>query len=185
MKEIWKDIKNYEGLYQVSNLGRIKNIKTQKILKNYTSVKDKYYLKVSLYLNRKFKNFKVHRLVAQAFIPNPNNLPQVNHIDGNKSNNNVNNLEWCDNSHNVKEAYRLGLIKPTHSGCFKKGQNKNQELPIIQYDLDGNFIKQWASFTKAEKFFRPNAKSISTNIHGVLNNKQKTAYGYIWKYAEQ
>lgn len=184
MQEIWKDIENYEGLYQVSNLGKVKNVKTQKILKNYTSKQDRGYLKVSLYSNSKAKNFKIHRLVAKAFIPNQYNYPQVNHIDGNKQNNCVKNLEWCNNSHNMKEAYKLGLVKPTHSGCFKKGEHKKQEIPINQFDLNGNFVKTWPSFTKAEKFFRPNSKSISTNIYGVLTNRQKTAYGYIWKYVK-
>lgn len=184
MEEIWKDIKGYKGLYQISNLGKVKNVKTQKILKNYTSKQDKGYLKVSLYSNLKSKNFKIHRLVANAFIANPCNYPQVNHINGNKQDNCVENLEWCNNSHNMKEAYKIGLVKSSHSGCFKKGEHKKQEIPINQLDLNGNLIKTWSSFTKAEKFFRPNSKAISTNIHGALNNKQKTAYGYIWKYAE-
>ena len=100
LNEIWKPIKGYEGLYEVSNFGRIKSLKfgKERILKGS---KDKYgYLQVVLSKNNKSKTFKVHRLVSEAFIPNPDNLPQVNHKDENPSNNNVNNLEWCDKTYN-------------------------------------------------------------------------------------
>lgn len=95
--------------YAVSNYGRIKNCSTNRILKQ--KVKDNGYYQITLSLgSRNTKHtFKVHRLVAQAFIPNTNNLPQVNHIDGNKLNNRVDNLEWCDQSHNIRHAIDLGL----------------------------------------------------------------------------
>lgn len=104
MKEIWKDIPNYEGIYKVSNIGRVKSVlwfdpknkryyKRDKILKPHKT--NKGYIEVSLSNKYQKKICKVHRLVAETFIPNPNNLPQVNHIDENKSNNNMNNLEWC------------------------------------------------------------------------------------------
>ena len=114
--EIWKDIEGYEGLYQVSNLGRVKSIygwcgnrfvKRTKILK--LKINNKGYTKVYLYKNKKSKMFFVHRLVAMAFVPNPNNLPQVNHKDGNKLNNSIGNLEWCTCSENIKHAYKTGL----------------------------------------------------------------------------
>ena len=97
MKEIWKDIKGYEGLYQVSNFGRVKS--STKILANRLS-KRGYYI-VTLYKNAKGVTKTVHRLVAQAFIPNPDNLPQVNHKDENKLNNRVDNLEWCTAKYNI------------------------------------------------------------------------------------
>jgi len=92
VKEIWKDIKGYEKLYQVSNLGNIKSLKTGKNL--YYS-KSKRYLRVGLFKDKKRKGFSIHRLVAEAFIPNPNNYPCVNHKDCNGNNNRVDNLEWC------------------------------------------------------------------------------------------
>ena len=117
MKEIWKDIKGYEGLYQVSNYGRIKSfvgwdgkkyVKREKMLNPYiqkTNTNSTYYRNVvKLKKNKKSKDMKVHRLVAEAFIPNPNDYPIINHKDGNPLNNNVNNLEWCTQKQNVEHA---------------------------------------------------------------------------------
>lgn len=115
MKEIWKDIKNYEGLYQVSNLGRVKRIGKSagavcgRILKTANCVKTNYgiYQIVCLCINNKKTTNFVHRLVAEAFIPNPENKPQVNHIDGNPSNNNISNLEWVSASENSIHARNI------------------------------------------------------------------------------
>lgn len=130
MKEIWKDIKNFECCYQVSNLGRVKSLTRKvKTFHGFRTTKgqilkpiktNRNYYRVDLKQNQKHKYISIHRLVAQAFIPNPNNYPVINHIDGNTANNRVENLEWCTQSHNIKEAYRVGRAKPT-SGCFKKG----------------------------------------------------------------
>ena len=130
MQEIWKDIKNYEGIYQVSNLGRVRSLTRKvKTFNGFRTTKgqllkplktNRNYFRVDLKQNQKDKYVSIHRLVAEAFIPNPNNYPVINHIDGNTSNNIVNNLEWCTQSHNIKEAYKVGRAKPT-SGCFKKG----------------------------------------------------------------
>ena len=119
MKEIWKDIKDYEGLYQVSNYGRVKSMeRTVKGPKGNKKIKSRImqeyknkfgYSIISLSKSGKTKNFQIHRLVAQAFIPNPLELPQVNHIDGNKDNNSVNNLEWITNRDNVIHAYKNNL----------------------------------------------------------------------------
>ena len=118
--EVWKDIEGYEGLYQVSTCGNIKSlakprkngngrcyIQKEKLLKqSFTSTG---YKKVELYKDGKRKSFKVHRLVAIAFISNPDNKPEVNHIDGNKINNNIDNLEWVTSSENTIHAYETGL----------------------------------------------------------------------------
>lgn len=103
MKEEWKEVNGYEGLYWISNLGRVKNSKGH-ILKQSHS-RDQFfgenpYLKVALWKNNRSKNFRVHRLVAEAFIGNPDGLPYVNHKDGNKTNNCVDNLEWCTPKYN-------------------------------------------------------------------------------------
>ena len=108
-KEIWKDIKGYEGLYQISSYGKVMIISSGKMLK--PEITEKGYLRYELNKNGKRKRFKAHRLVGMNFIENNNNLPQINHKDGIKTNNHVSNLEWCDNSHNVRHAVRLGLYK--------------------------------------------------------------------------
>ena len=162
MEEIWKDIKDYEGLYQVSNLGNVK--RNNHIL--YKTKRTYYGVILSKNNIKKYKN--IHRLVAETFIPNPDNKPQVNHIDGNKLNNNKNNLEWVTISENGKHAYRIGLEKPTKIS------------PVRQYDLNGNFIKEYKSIKQAKKENKRCSK-----ISDCCTGKRKTAGGYVWKYKER
>lgn len=136
MQEVWKDIKGYEGLYQISNLGNVKSLKRKSL--NFKCEKDKIlincktsqgYEKVMLCKNKQVKNQMIHRLVAKAFIPNPNNLLEINHIDGDKTNNKVSNLEWCTRSENIKHAYELGLNYGSdklkgRNGCLSKSSIK-------------------------------------------------------------
>ena len=122
MKEEWKPIEGYEGLYEVSNLGRVKSIERNvpfrgssitmhgKVLKPYAN--ENGYCFVVLYQNTRQKRHKIHRLVAETFIPNPEKKKCINHVDGNKKNNRVDNLEWCTHSENNKHAHDNGLIKP-------------------------------------------------------------------------
>lgn len=142
MKEIWKPILNYEGIYEISNKGNIrscdryveygdygKRIKKGKILS--PPITKKGYKRVSLSKKGISKNFMIHRLVAQAFIPNPESKPQVNHLDGNKINNNINNLEWCTNGENGKHAWKHGLNKGV-TGLFKGENNRNAKKIICK-----------------------------------------------------
>lgn len=180
MEEIWKDIKGYEGYYQVSNLGRIKNIKTNTIRK--LDLRGNGYYYIDLWKNNQRNKYAIHRLVAETFILNPDNLPQVNHIDGIKTNNNVDNLEWCNQSHNTKEAYRLGLKKPCKYWLGKKGYLCINSKHVNQYNTKGEFIKQYGSTMEAERQTNINHTHISACC---LNKKSyKTAGGYIWKYVE-
>lgn len=191
MKEIWKDIKGYEGLYQISNFGNLISIKHNRIKKIITQ-KNQRYLRNNLWKNGKYKSFSIHRLVAEAFLPNPNNFPVVNHKDGNKLNNNVNNLEWCTQSHNVKESYKLGLQKiftpPMKENYTPWNKGKKMTADYIiknystkkvnQYSLNNNFIKCWDSITQAQKELG------ITHISMCCTGKRKTAGNYIWRYAD-
>lgn len=124
-QEIWKDIPDFEGLYQVSNLGNVKTLERTTKNKQGTCLRKEKLLNLNIsnrgYVNVKLyntsKNIKktifVHKLVGLCFLNNANQYKEINHIDGNKLNNNINNLEWCSRSHNVKEAYRLNLRKET------------------------------------------------------------------------
>lgn len=187
MEEVWKDIKGYEGIYQVSNNGRIKSLerdknnhsKKQKVeAKIRKNVLSKGYYLCLLSKNGKNKMMRVHRLVAEAFIPNPKKHPIINHIDGNKLNNCVDNLEWCDYSYNEKEAYRLGLRRYNNN---LKVYTDNMKKRVNQYEINGKFIKTWDSVSDIHRQYN----YTTTNICACCKNKRKTAYGYKWKYAEE
>ena len=123
-------------------------------------------MQVSLYINGKQKRKLIHRLVAEAFIPNPNNLPQINHKDEKPNNNNVDNLEWCDNWYNSHYGKHIENVKEKH---YKK---------IVQYDKNMQFIKKWNSILSAS--IQNNIDSSS--ITKVCKGNRKTAGGYIWRY---
>lgn len=177
MQETWKDIKGYEGLYQVSNLGRVKGLKRNKILK---PGKDKDgYLYVTLYNMYKLKGQKVHRLVAQTFILNPENKPQVNHIDGNKQNNIVNNLEWCTRLENIEHAWKTGLMK-VHYGRAKQCKKAKK---IYQINPQNNqIINVYYGNRDVERKTGYDHSSISKCCRNRKN--YKTYGGYKWQYAE-
>lgn len=137
IEEIWKPVVGYEGLYEVSSYGRVKSLckydsrnrfRDGRIIRLFTDGLG--YLRAQLYSNSKRKSFLVHRLVAQAFIPNPDNLPQVNHRDENPSNDNVDNLEWCDGKYNVNYGTRIDRIRDirlkngTYTGLSKEEYRK-------------------------------------------------------------
>ena len=180
-EEIWRDIKGYEGLYQVSNMGRVKSLErtvTRKNGRKYT-VKELIlkpnsdghgYLRVDLGNGSgKGKTIKVHRLVCEAFHKNPENKPCVNHIDENKTNNTASNLEWCTYEENNNHG--------SHNARIAKALSK----PVGQYTLDGKLIKVWKSTMEVERQLGFSFK----HIRAVARGKQKTAYGYVWKYIEE
>lgn len=182
MKEIWKDIPEYEGLYQVSNLGRVKSlgryVKRRGALmwKNGTVLhagKDnKGYMTVVLYSDGCKKTVKVHRLVALVFVKNIDKKQQINHINGNKADNRVENLEWCSQSENMQHAWQTGLQGRTHK------KNDLKSIKIGQYSLDEQLVNVFPSMMEAERQTGINSSSISRSVR-----KGCKAGGYIWKYA--
>ena len=180
--EIWKDVIGYEGLYIVNNFGIVKSVKrtVRKInrYKTYTNQpipeKIKYgtpdkdgYLKIGLWKDNKIKTISIHRIVANAFIPNPYNLPQINHIDENKENNKVSNLEWCTPVYNVNHA------------TGKERRIKSVSKPVLQFDLQGNFIKEYKSIADTKNY------GFCFQGVGMCCIGKTTKYkGFIWKYKE-
>ena len=185
--EVLKDIVGYEGLYQVSNLGRVKSLKRkvyagrnrmrwqyERILSN-NKTNGNGYIVVSLNKESKSKNKYVHRLVAEAFLENPNNYKYINHKDQNTFNNNVNNLEFCTAQYN--STYRDAHIKRG----LKHRNNLVNSKKVYQLDENENIIKEFPSMAEANRQLGTN----HTSIYACINGKQKHAFGYKWKYADE
>lgn len=177
MEEEWRDIEGYEGLYQVSNLGRVKSINykrtgKERILK---AVKDNWgYLTVRLYKDNKGKQCRVHRLVAQAFIPNQENLPQVNHISEDKTDNRVQNLEWITNKDNCNHGTRNQRMAESLTNNPKKSK------PVIGISKESGLILEYPSISEASR----HTGTHNSHICECCNGKLKSAGGYYWMYAE-
>lgn len=177
MQEEWRPIKGYEH-YEISNRGEIKNLKTNRILKKDNSRK---YYEVALSKNGKVKKFSIHRLVAETFIVNPKNKPQVNHKDGNKLNNCVDNLEWVTVSENILHSYKNGL--QIHNQLGKFGWNSFRGKPVKQIDiLSGKTIKEYGSMGDAAR--QLNIKH-SQNIKACADGITKSCAGYKWEYSRK
>ena len=180
MKEIWKAIVGYEGLYEVSNLGMVRSLdryvphKTfgKKYCKGHmmaTHINNAGYVTVNLCKGNRYRSFDIHRLVAIAFLDNPDGLPEVNHIDENKKNNHVGNLEWVTREQNERH------------GTKPEKRRYNPMIPVLQYDLQGDFISEWPCAIDAER--KLSGKETGAISH-CARGKTKTAYGYVWKYKE-
>lgn len=190
-REIWKDIKGFEGLYQVSNMGRVKSLGRLVATKNGKTycVKEKI---MSIHIDkqgyqcvhlRKSGGFqyekKIHQLVGIAFIPNPDNKPFIDHINTIRDDNRIENLRWCTSKENSNNS--LTKIKMSSSQKGKTGVISNHHKSIMQFDINGNLLKQWDTITEAAKCTGTNR----TSIVSCANGKYKMAGGYIWKYTKK
>lgn len=177
MEEEWKTIDEFPN-YEVSSFGNIRNKKTpNKMLSLNRSGQKRNYYSAVLSINNKQTRRNVHRLVAKAFIPNPSNLPEVNHKDENGLNNKVDNLEWCDKHYN--------LTWGTRSQRFADAKS----IPILQLDKQGNLIKEWKSQKEICDTLHLDKGSLSHALAGKRINQRGevpvyTYHGYIWKYKQ-
>lgn len=188
MKEIWKPIKNFEELYQISNLGNVKSIgrykysfkDNKKIYEDkeimLKTINDRGYMKLHLSKNGKRYLRYIHRLVAEAFIPNPKNYPQVNHIDEDKLNNSIENLEWCTAKYNIN----YGTARARTIVGLKK-YNSSHRNPNSKRVRCVETNKVYQTLVEAGEDIGISYTCISAQLHG----KQKTAGGFHWEYAEK
>lgn len=177
--ETWKDVIGYEGLYQVSDLGNVKslNYKGKGYEQNLVTMVRKRdgYIEVGLCKDGKNQKKKVHRLVAEAFLPNPNGFPQVNHKDENKANNSADNLEWCTNQYNIN--YSVGL-HPKRKSYYRKPTRWTKR--VRQIDIEsGEVIREYSCIQEVGKV-RNNTDTSS--IIKCCCGKYKTAFGYYWEF---
>lgn len=198
MKEIWRDVVGYEGIYQVSNLGNVKNSRGHILKPSNTSTG---YPGLTLCKNKERKTTPIHRMVAIAFLPNPENKPSVNHIDGNKENSVLSNLEWATAKENTRHAIHNGIMKVSgRDHPFFGRKHKEESLrkmsiatskrvgalhfrskPVYQIDrTSGEIIAEFENQSIAAKTL----KTSQGNIGSVLLGKRNHAGGYIWKYKD-
>lgn len=191
---MWKVISDTDGLYFASDDGRIKSADRERSYVSHSTIKGTYIRKGKIlkqplncygypcvtlkYRDGSQKVVQVHRLVAETFIPNPNNLPQVNHIDGNKQNNNIDNLEWCSVRDNLLHAFKTGLNKGSHHMIGKCGKLHHNSIPVIAFKPDGSVFMEFESCNLAAKYLGLNCAS---HISSCIKGKRKTAGGYFWK----
>lgn len=191
MEEVWKPVVGYEGLYEVSNYGNVRSVEryvqcgrsygtTRKFEGERKLNNSNVYHRVALSKNGKIKNLLVHRIEMEAFVPNPLNLPEVNHKDENKTNNFIfvnpdgsvdpekSNLEWCSRSYNISYG----------EGAKKRAESVGK--PVYMLSLEGKRLKRFVSAMKAGLFVR---NKFSPHINGCANGERKTAYGYKWEWA--
>lgn len=178
-EEIWKDIPGYEGVYQVSTFGNVDSLNynhTGKRARRIPRTGRGGYLYLNLHKNGKTKTMKIHRLVALAFLPNNENLPQINHKDENKANNRVENLEWCDSSYNNKYGSRPRKVLD----AYRRNGSCVAERPVIKIDKFGTIIDEYISISDAARQEGVRRETLRDCVLG----RSKTCHGFIWKYKQ-
>jgi len=186
MNVIWKDVIDYEGLYKVSNLGRVKSLNRYVDGKNghlqfkegiilHNNIGSNGYPKIDLSKNGNIKTATIHRIMAMVFIPNPENKSQINHKNSVRNDNRIPNLEWATSSENVQHGWDNGRVS-VHKGKF--GSKSQTAKPIIQYDLNNNIITEYGSIIDASQTTGINKDSISR----CCRNVNKKAGNYKWKF---
>lgn len=164
MKELWKNVPEYEGLYQISSLGQVRSLKKNKLLKPETTHFG--HKRVRLYKDGVTKKIYVHQLVARAFIPNPNLFPYVNHMDQNPANNHADNLEWCTQKHNLNYGTRNQRLR------------QSIDAPHVrQLTPDGYFVAEYQSVLVAAELLGYDY----SNIYKCCRGEKQTMYGYKWE----
>lgn len=173
--ETWKPIKGFPN-YEVSDLGSVRSLNwrgkgnSQRL---FLKPHNKGYLQVELANERGRKTFLVHRLVADAFIPNPDHYPLVNHLDADRTNNRVENLEWCTQSQNMRYAYSL----PSNKRLVRRGRRRAEQ--VLQIDMDGNVVRTWEDV----RTIKVETGMSDWSIAECCRGNRKTAYGYKWRFA--
>ena len=177
--ELWKSIEGYPN-YMISNLGRVKSLRfrKEKIMKLRNDSDG--YLLINFHKNKKQNTFKVHRLVAQTFIPNPENKPHIDHINGIRDDNRVENLRWVTIKENNNNPLHRNKISESRKMIFSHLHFASK--PIIQFTKNGEFIKKW---NNAQDVAREWKLYSGSNIHSCCRGKIKTTYNYTWRFAEQ
>jgi hypothetical protein len=181
--EIWKDVKGFEGIYQISNMGRFKSYKGDpngRILSNKNGKGD--YLSVVLSYGSKRRYTRIHRLVAEAFVPNPDNKPEVHHKDGNKQNNCAENLEWVTRSENHRHAL---LQSPNMVKGMVRYNRFIRPKAIQQFSLDGKFVAEYpnaAEAAKATGICRRNILQVANREEYKPGKTRKQAGGFVWRF---
>ena len=185
--EVWRDIPRYKGEYEVSTKGNVNRKGFYSVCKSVYGGKKERYLKPKprkiqtngryLFVQIKRRSEFVHRLVAETFIPNPLNLPQVNHKDENPFNNQVSNLEWCDSVYNNN----YGTKNERASAKMKGRYNNACSKPVLQFTIQGEFLKEWSSMREIERQLGFETGGICRVCKGVYSH----SHGYVWRYKEE